>query len=455
MFNFYEEFEKYHDDFLKKTVELLKIPSVLDGDTASEEKPFGEGIQKAYEYMMNLGEKDGFRSKNIDNYAGHLELGEGDEVLGILCHLDVVPTGDNWNHPPFSGTVKDGKIFARGAIDDKGPTMAAYYAVKMLKDLGVTFNKKVRIIIGNDEESEWRGIDRYLKSEKMPDIGFAPDAEYPLIYGEKGIAVARISGKIEEFDGLFNLGFGERVNVVPDKATAVVDNVNLKDAYYKFIEEKGYKGESVEENKNLALKAFGKNAHAMEPDHGFNAGFILLEFLNERFDNKFVNFMNTYLTYDSRLKKAGLNFTSDVMNDLTCNVGKVVYDKGEFEILLNFRYPHDMDINELNTKFSKIVNQYGFNYEMISNSKPHFVDPNDEFIQTLHNAYIKYTGDEKTELKTIGGGTYARALKKAVAFGALMPGREELAHQPNEYVQIEDLHKSVAIYAEAIYNLTR
>src|SRR5690606_19096506 len=152
----------------------------------------------------------------------HIEVGKGEEILGILCHLDVVPAGDGWKYPPFSVTIEDGKIYARGALDDKGPTLAAYYALKLLVDMGVDFKKKVRIILGTDEESGWRGLQYYLTKEKMPDLGFAPDANFPLIFGEKGIMNGMFTGRCED-NGLYQLNFGERTNVVPDKAEAIVD----------------------------------------------------------------------------------------------------------------------------------------------------------------------------------------------------------------------------------------
>ncbi|MDF2699718.1 MAG: putative dipeptidase [Haloplasmataceae bacterium] len=452
--NFNELFKKYHQAFLKDITGLLQIPSVLTEFDASKEHPFGDDIHKAFEYMLNLGKKDGFTVKNVDNYAGHLEIGEGDEILGILCHLDVVPVGDGWKFPPFSATVEDGKIIARGALDDKGPTMAAYYAVKMLKDLNVKFNKKVRIILGLDEESGWRCVNHYFKKEKMPNVGFAPDANFPLIYGEKGMITSQFTGSVVP-NGLYELNFGERTNVVPDKAYAIV-NKEFEPVFNKFLGENNYNGEVKPFNESkIQIYAYGKNAHAMEPDHGLNAGFILLQFLNIHFNNQFVKFAYERLAFDSRAHKLGVNYTNDIMGDLTLNVGVCKYNNGEFKILLNFRYPIEFNSESMKAKMNELADKYNFKYEVLTESKPHFVDPNSDLVKTLHQAYIKYTGDDLTPIMTIGGGTYARSLKNAVAFGPEMPGKEALIHQPNEYAELEDLHKAVAIYAEAIYNLTR
>ncbi len=454
MENFFAKFKEYREDFLRDLQGLLKIPSVLTEYNPDNPHPFGDGIHEALEYMLNLGKKHHFTVKNVDNYAGHIEVGEGEEILGILCHLDVVPTGDGWRYPPFSATIEDGKIYARGALDDKGPTMVVYYALKMLVDMGVKFNKRVRIILGTDEESGWRGLNHYLKQEPMPDLGFAPDANFPLIYGEKGILDATITGKCEQ-NGLYSMTFGERTNVVPDKAVAVVDS-KYKKAFESFLRELEYKGEVKElDNDRVELITYGKSAHGMEPNNGLNAGFILLTFLNEQIDNQMVKFACKYLTFDSRMKKTNVDFTDEEMGDLTCNVGIGKYLNNEFTFFLNFRYPINTDIDAMTKVLNEKAQEFGYQYHINRDSKPHYVNPNSDLVKTLHNAYIKYTGDNKTPLLTIGGGTYARSLKNAVAFGPEFPNKEALIHQPNEYAELEDLYKAAAIYAEAIYNLTR
>lgn len=453
--NFYDEVLKIKDELIRDTQELLKIPSVLTEYDENSPTPFGEAIHEAFEFMLDLGQKDGFTVKNVDNHAGHLEIGEGEEILGILCHLDVVPTGANWRYDPFSATIEDGKIYARGALDDKGPTMAAYYAVKLLKNLGIPFHKRVRIILGLDEESGWRCVNRYFEKEAMPDIGFAPDANFPLIYGEKGILTTQFKGHVQT-NRLYTFTFGERSNVVPDYAEAVLEG-DVKEAYETYLKENNYKGqvEALADGR-VKLIAYGESAHAMEPDDGLNAGFVLAEFLHSVIDNDFIRFLHERITFDSRANKLGLAYNTDEMGDLTVNVGVCHYNNGEFTLTLNFRYPKGFDVEEMGRSMDALVKSYGnFEHHIVSDAVPHFVNPNSDFIKILHQAYIKYTNDTKTPLLTIGGGTYARTLKKGVAFGPMMPGRPDVVHQPNEYIIIDDLLKATAIYAEAIYQLTR
>ncbi len=180
------------EDLIRDTQKFLQINSVMDESTAGPGRPFGEGVNASLTSLLEFGEKEGFTVKNLDGYAGHIEWGTGDEIVGVLCHVDVVPPGDGWTSDPFSADIRDGRIYARGAIDDKGPTMAAFYALKIVKDMRLPLSKRVRIIIGTDEESDWRCVDHYFKHEKMPDIGFAPDADFPIINAEKGIIDASL-----------------------------------------------------------------------------------------------------------------------------------------------------------------------------------------------------------------------------------------------------------------------
>ena len=445
--DFYKYVLENKNLIIDRTKDILKIPSVLNEFNSESETPFGYEINRSLHYMLDLARADGFITKNVKNYAAHIEYGKGKEILGILCHLDVVPAGKNWSHPPFSPIIKNGKIYARGSTDDKGPTMAAYYALKFLKDLGVVMNKRVRIIIGTDEETKWRGINEYFKTEEMPEIGFAPDASFPIIYGEKGILSFDITGKVED-DVLITFKSGDRYNVVPDYAECVL-NVDLKDEFTKYLVYNGLKGEVVE-NKYIV---YGKRAHAMQPNLGINAAFILAEFLNEHIENDFIKYINQYFTFDHLAEKLNINHHDHEMKDFTMNPAVYDYENNKFKIGVNCRYPRGWDKDSAFINIEASVIGYHFKFKVLSDSPVHYVDKDDELVKILHQAYIKHTGDITTPLITIGGGTYSRALKKAVAFGAVMPNRKDVAHQVDEYFHVDDLLKATAIYMEAIYQL--
>jgi len=447
--DFYQHVLDRKDEILLKTKELLRIPSVLTKFDPKSETPFGEAINDSLHYMINLAKEDGFITKNINNYAAHIEYGKGKEIVGVLCHLDVVPVGDGWTNPPFSPTIRDGKIYARGASDDKGPTMAAYFALKLLKEMNFEAKKRVRIILGTDEETGWRGIKEYFKTEQMPDIGFAPDASFPLIYGEKGILSFDIFGSVKNAD-ILTFKSGDRYNVVPDYAECTL-RVDLKEEFTKHLSFNGLKGE-VKGDKYIV---YGKSAHAMQPNLGINAAFILADFLNQHLENDFIKYVCDYLTFDHLGGKLNVDHYDDEMKDFTINPAVFNFERNKFTIGVNCRYPKGWDKESAKINFEASVRKYKFRYNILSDSPVHYVSKDDELVQTLHQAYIKYTGDTENDLITIGGGTYSRSLKKAVAFGPTMPGRKDVAHQVDEHLFVEDLLKATAIYMEAIYQLCK
>ena len=445
------DFIKYANDnkqkFLDDLKELLKIDTVLIEQPEVKEAPFGYNLVKALEYMLELGKREGFVTKNIENVAGHIEYGEGEEVVGVLCHLDVVPTGDGWTYPPFEPTIVGDRIYARGSMDDKGACISSLYALKALKESNVKLNKKIRLIFGTDEETGSRGIKRYLELEQMPDLGFSPDADYPLIYGEKGILSFDLVGKVS--DEIIEFVSGDRYNVVPEVATVVLKK-DYKEQYLEFLKQKNYNGE-IKDNKYIM---YGKRAHAMEPRNGVNAIIRLLEFLNTIIDDSYIKFV-----YDnfkcSRLNTMNENFTDSEMGDLTSNVALLNITNNIGKCGINFRYPINWDKEKFFNNLNNKAIEANVKVDLLNDSTPHYVSKEDDLVKTLHKSYIKYTNDDKTPLMTIGGGTYARSLKKAVAFGPMMPGREDVVHQVDEYAYIEDLLISVAIFADALKELCK
>ncbi|OZM56106.1 dipeptidase PepV [Lottiidibacillus patelloidae] len=463
--NWNEEVLKRKEIFIKDIQQFLQIKSVMDEDGAKEGAPFGEGIQKALEHMLEKGNSDGFSTKNVDGYAGHIEFGQGEDLLGILCHVDVVPEGDGWTSDPYSAEIRDGKIYARGAIDDKGPTIAAYYAMKIVKELGLPLSKRVRMILGTDEESNWRCVDYYFEREEMPTIGFAPDADFPIINAEKGICDYYLVHKLEDTEAgpdgkLLSFDSGRRLNMVPDFAKAQVksNNTSLQEQFQAYITEKNVTGKSYYEEESVHFELKGISAHGMEPNNGKNAGLILAEFLAtldlDKNGEDYIAFLNKYLVGDSRGVAFGVAVSDDISGPLTMNVGVMSYNKDIAKIGINMRSPVTHDVETTITTMKKHAKDNGYTFEIVSEMKPHYVEESHSLVQTLQRVYEEQTS-EKANLIAIGGGTYARSLKAGVAFGPMFPGSEDVAHQKDEYVIIEDLLKATAIYAQAIYELAK
>ena len=460
--NWYEKAQARKGELVAELQQLIQIESVLDEENATEDAPFGKGPKQALDFMLAKGEAAGMLTKNIDNMAGHIEMGQGEDVLGILCHVDVVPAGDvsTWSVPPFEGRIVDGKIVARGAIDDKGPTMAAWMAMKLVQAEGIELNKRVRMIIGADEESGFRCVDRYFEKEEMPAIGFAPDADFPLINAEKGIADLAFVQKSKRHadEQLVSFKAGRRTNMVPDQAVAVVQHADkqIEQAFTQFLAAEKVTGLLENNGSNIVITINGVSAHAMEPHKGVNAAVKLAKFLNENLKEStgkaFANFMTTLFDGDHFGRALQFNYEDEMSGPTTLNPGVVSFDENGAVIRVSMRYSVSYPFEEKITKVQQLLATTDFTLDVRGNSKPHYVPEEDELVSTLLAIYRTHTGDMRKPLST-GGGTYARVMKKGVAFGMLFPGEPELAHQANEFVDIENLVKATAIYAEAIVKL--
>jgi len=463
--NWLEEVQKQQQSLIEDTQQFLRVKSVLDEATKRDGAPFGEGIAQALAFMLEKGKQDGFVTKDLEGYAGHIEMGQGGELIGVLCHVDVVPEGDGWKSDPYAADIRDGNIYARGAIDDKGPTMAAYYAMKIVKELKLPLRKRIRMILGTDEESHWRCVEHYFRHEEMPTMGFAPDADFPIINAEKGICDIYLAQQSLPADGeivLLAFQAGRRLNMVPDYAKATIQTKQaqqLAAVYEMWLQSMGYRGKAQASSDEIELELIGHSAHGSTPEKGENAGVRLAVFLGEHELDKqgasFVQFVSQSLGSDTRGVHLGIQYNDDITGDLTVNMGLLSYKREEGGTCgLNIRYPVTTDLDNTLQVLRDSVAAQGFEIRDISDSKPHHVDKDHILVRTLQQVYEEQTG-EKAELLAIGGGTYARSLQAGVAFGPLFPEKEELAHQKDEYIEIEDLVKATAIYAQAIYELAK
>ena len=459
--DFKKEVLNHKEDLLKDLFELLSVRSIL-GTDITEETPFGSGPREALDLILSFGERDGYKTKLVENKAGHIEVGQGEELFGILGHVDVVPVVEaDWTSHPFKPEIRDGKIFARGSLDDKGPTMAAYYAVKLLDKLGVKWNKRVRVIIGSDEETGFRCVEAYFKHEEQPASGFTPDAMFPLVYAEKARATFDHKLKFVLEDGNYNYKLvkfngGQVLNMViaSAKAELVGEVSDIKEKFENFLAKEKLEGEvTVEDTIKLTLK--GKAAHGSTPQYGINGATKLAEFLSTLgLDNNgknFVNYIVEKLANDPFGEKLGIDYSDNEMGEATYNYGILDYDleKKVGIVSTDCRHPMKFDlVARLNG-----VKVDNIDIEVTSTKEAHYVPKDDELVTTLMDVYRKHTGDTKNDAFVLGGGTYARCLKKGVAFGLLFPGKEDTMHQANEYLEVEDLLLATAIYAEGIYKL--
>ena len=430
----------YKQEMIDKLRDLVAINSVQDDPKPNA--PFGEGPRKALDYALSLCSSLGFKVKDVDGYCGWAEIGNG-ELFGVLAHLDTVPfSTEGWKCDPLSGEILDGEIYGRGVVDDKGPFINALYAVKALVDEGKIPNKRIRFILGCNEETEWRCIDRYLLTEEIPSQAISPDGDYPVINCEKGLGHFEIS--VPRPECLIELKAGERVNMVPDKAYCVIDKVSDVAVAYAL----NHDVEVKRENGGWKVSATGRAAHGSTPFLGDNA---LIKVLNTiaSSDDELAFFARAFESYDG--SSMGIGFSDEASGNLTVTVGYGKIEDGLLKFGLDIRFPisysHDDVFNGLKKAFPKAE-------VVLKHAHPCLYFPKDHpFVQTLLSAYTEVTGEKDAQPQTIGGATYARAIPNTLAFGPVFPFRDNLCHQVNERVSLEDFEKNFLILKKAFEKL--
>ena len=448
--NFNKLLKHYQKESITKLAEWIKINSVDDPQSANENNPFGKGVTLALEYIAKLGEEEGFIVDRCDNYCTELTYGNG-RLISVYAHADVVPATGNWTYGPFDAVIKDGIMYGRGTSDDKGPAMAAFYAIKALKDNKLIDGYQVRLVIGGNEEKGGRCLDYYFNklNKPFPEYGFTPDADFPLIYGEKGIGGYLHSYTLKTAD-IIKINGGIAVNSVIDEATAILrKNNQLKELAEQYFSLINIKYTLVENDSFTEIKVFGKSAHGSVPHLGVNAGLILLKFLGFFYkDNNLSNLAECYL--ESTGKKMGVYYQSLYLNNTTYNCGIIESEGATLKLYINFRYPENVKLEEVKEK----INSLNLGYvDKINGGEPLLFDPKSKLVTTLVKVYQEETNDYETQIKTIGGGTYAKECKNTIAFGSAFPGRNDKIHEPDEEIHLDDYLKSQAIYARAIYEL--
>lgn len=456
--------DQYQEDIVKTVKELVEYPSVYEEGKAGS--PFGEPIEKALEKVLEIGEKMGFVTQNYEGYAGTIQWGTQGKQVGILTHIDVVPPGDGWTYSPFHATIENGKIYGRGSLDDKGPMVAALFAVKAIKESGLPVKNHVRHIIGTDEESGFmRGLKYYLTKEDAPWGGFSPDAEFPVIHAEKGILRFHVSDQWQETENTHNfylkeLHGGTKVNIVPGSAYALVAG---DDQAEKVFEEcsKSFPGrENIsiqKQEEGWRIDATGQGGHSSQPWNGKNAIKLLLDYL--RILPLEVNGLYKFAVKVSEMfadgykgEKLGVACEDKLSGILTLSLGVLDIECTAGKATVEIRYPiHASDeVIQKTLKVACANNQVDL--EIFQDKKHVYLPVQAPLVQTLLTVYQESTGRSEEPI-VIGGGTYCRAVENFVAYGPVFPGQRELAHEPDEYIGIEDLILTAKIYAQAIYTL--
>lgn len=427
----------YRAEMIAAISRLVAIPSVF---VESTDYPFGPAVDHCLDVTLSLMEGLGFHTfKAPDGMYGYAEVGEG-ELFGVLCHLDVVQARqeDGWDHDPFCPVVQGDWLCGRGTQDDKGPSMAAVYALKSLLDEGHKLNKRVRFIFGIDEETMWDSIHAYCAREELPTAGFVPDSTFPLTYAEKGLLQLKLHS-----DKPFALACqgGDSMNAVSSHAEcsrdeAVEHALRALDLPFHVTE--------------TQLCAEGLTAHAKNPWKGVSANLNLLRALRHAgYTHDAIAFACDVLDGKFRFEGFSDKDLSDFSGPVTVNLGKFTLDAQGAMLGLDLRLPVTRQKEEILALVREKAAAYHLTVEEFDWLRPIHVAQDSPLVTQLLRAYREVTGDAKTEPYISAGATFARAFDNCVAFGANMPHSPTTEHQPNERVSIIKLMQAAEVYRRA------
>lgn len=444
--------QEHKNELIESVRESIRFPSV-EAAPAGEGAPFGIAVRDALVHALNLGEKFGFETTNLDGYAGCIDYGCGEEMLGVVCHVDVVPEGEGWNYAPYGAEIADGKIFGRGAMDDKGPAICAIYALAAIKNAGIPLRRRVRIILGTNEETGWGCMNHYRNVAEIPTLSFSPDADYPVVNSEKGIYHATLKCEAKT---AIRINGGTRANVVCGKVKAFVPvEISEVEKHVEMFLAKDFGVELNAVENGTEIIITGLDAHGSMPEMGKNAmqaAFALLNALPlEGEDKRVISILHDRFKFDMHGESIGLD-KQDASGRLTMNPGVIAWDDEGFEISIDVRYPISLDVEEVKTKLMAAVGEFNPVCVHEKQQDGHYIPADSELVSKLLDVYAERTGKREEPL-AIGGGTYARAFPNAVAFGCEQPGISGPVHMPNEFIGIDELMFNCCMIADAIMAL--
>ncbi|MBQ9456952.1 MAG: Sapep family Mn(2+)-dependent dipeptidase [Bacilli bacterium] len=456
MANFKKLAKNYEHIGLLALQELVRKNSVYDATTIAPDAPYGAGVKSALDFVAKLGEDYGFQVDRCNGYATEISFGEGEgPLIGIYAHSDVVPVSGKWDHPPFGADIvgegKNAKMIGRGTSDDKGPLIAALMALKLLKDNGMIQGYLVRLVTGGDEERGSSCLNYYFHELKKPDsdYGFTPDADFPLIFAEKGITHASASKKMN-LSPILAIDGGVVSNAVCDKVVITLP----KDAKLKAALAKDVPGSSYDEAGEIAIVTFrGKSAHGSMPQNGENAALKAFAYLGDFYHINELARLALTLSDPNGRGFGGYSESPNfgVAKDSTYNYGIVKYGSdGVLHLSIDFRYGEAGNPEKNLAAFSE---KTGFAVKVDSQLPVLFFDKKSPLVSTLMKSYRHMTHRFFDKPMAIGGGTYAKEAKNCVAYGSAFPGHRGDIHSPNEYIYLSDFYAQIAIYADAIHAL--
>jgi succinyl-diaminopimelate desuccinylase len=444
--------QDHREEFISDLLGLIAIPSVKEEPVP--DCPYGEPVGRALSYMLSLCDRAGLTTRNIGGRCAEATREGGETVVGVLTHLDIVPAGDGWTRNPW-GELSGERIYGRGVIDNKGPALASLYALRALTAAGAPVANSLRLIFGGDEECGMDDMRYYLTKRPAPDYAFSPDARFPVIHAEKGIVSGEFYADITAPTTITALSGGTRSNVVPAAAQASLKGLAIG-RLSAAVEQRTHIM-LVVENGEILIRSEGVSAHASTPHKGRNAAVQLIEYLADTLPEEDGALPRMRALADgSRMATDGSGLSiacrDAVSGALTFNLGKIAFDGRRLTLTYDIRHPVTLDIDETLKKMEQSLGALGFTMAPAVPRAGLYLPASHPLVATLTRVYTQCTG-RRSRPVAIGGGTYARTLPCAVAFGPIFPGQPENAHMADEYARVGDLLSAARIFAHAMLEL--
>ena len=459
--------DSHAEEMIEEVQRFCRIRSVSRADLAEENAPFGRECADMLDFATGRAEHYGFKTEIHAYHCASAILGDGENAIGVISHMDVVPEGDKWIYPPYEATRVGDFLIGRGVSDNKSPGVMTLFIMRMFRELGIELKHGVRLIFGSSEETGMQDMDYFTKHVTQPVVTLVPDAGFPVNYAQKGSMSGRmriaIGDQIAEFSG------GEVDNMVPPHATALLKGVTAAALQAAFAAQ-GISAEDLavsEEDGGVRVKARGVAAHAASPDKGKSAIHLLADALAKSGlfagqDQKALEGIAD-MSSDCFGGKAGIACEDPDTGKTTMNIGVAATENGTVRLHLDCRLSVAADIEDNVAAFKAYASGLGFDPYQVSTTNPVFMPKEDPRVQALMGIYAEVTGDTETQPYSMGGGTYSRCLENAITFGPGFPNSEARpddlpeghggAHAPDEYLYIPNLLRAMPIYACAIAEL--
>lgn len=435
------DFKEYLDQNLDDLIELLKIKSIYDEKSVSLDMPYGKGVHDALLFMSNLATKSGFEVTNYDNKVISFEIGSGEKRIDIASHLDVVFAKDE----DFNIRVENGNLYGRGTSDMKVPMFLTYLSLKALREKYPNINKRIRIVLGSDEERTMEDMKHYVSVAGYPDFAFTPDGFFPMGIGEKGAIMWTIKG---QYNGIVEkLEAGYQCNIVSPLAKCVINDTDISKVN-DYILQNNIDGSAVLNENKIEITIKGVASHASVPFLGHSATTDLLKLISDLYNDELIT--NLYKTYGDYFGRGFNSFvTDDVMLCLTNNLGILKIEDNKVFGQVDCRYPFGQNANDLTNRLKEVsLLDVSLDYNDDSTQ----CDEDDIYVKTMLDTYRAITNDQSRPIIS-GGVSYSKVFKHSVSFGPTSLNKPNLAHQEGEYVSMQDVYEWFKIYYMVIEKL--